>query len=421
MTLNQTVLPNGMTVVTDYMESVETVSLGAWVQVGGRFETAEINGVSHMLEHMAFKGTQRRSALDIALEFENVGGQLNAYTSSEVTAYHATILKEDVALAVDIIADILQHSVFDEDELERERMVILQEIGHAQDSPEDQVFEAFQMTAFPDQPVGRPILGPAANVSAMQRTTLVEYMRTHYTAPRVIFAAAGKLDHDALVRSVEEQFGSLTSEGEAAPEPALYQGGAARLERPIEQAHLTLGFEGCSYRDPDRYAMGVASMILGGGMSSRLFQRIRETLGLVYSIYCFTSPYSDTGLFGVYAGTGEDGLAQLVPEICNELLRATDGFEEQELLRAKAQLRSGAVMALESTQTRAERIARDTAIHGHPVAMADVLQEIEALTASDIQAAIRRVLTSKPTVSAVGPVGKLSAFEDIEGSLKPAA
>jgi predicted Zn-dependent peptidase len=420
MTVEITKLANGMTIVTDRLDTVETVSLGVWVQAGSRFETAANNGVSHLLEHMAFKGTARRSARDIAEEIEAVGGHLNAFTSREMTAFHATTLKDNVDVAIDIIGDILQNSVFDQQELEREREVVLQEIGQAFDTPDDIVFDHFQSTAFPEQPLGRPVLGPPEIVASMTRDTLMGYMGTHYTPPRMIFAAAGKLDHDVIVAMVEAQFSRVEAGIVEQPEAALYRGGDIRETRDLEQVHFVLGFESVGFHDPDYYAIAVAASTLAGGMSSRLFQEIREKRGLVYSIYGFNSAYSDGGLFGIYAGTGEDGLAELVPVLCDELIKSTSTIEEKELGRARAQMRTGIVMSLESTAARAEQIARQITVFDRVMPIEELIEKVEALSCADIERAISRLLSSDPTVAAIGPVSRLPSYDDIASRLKAA-
>lgn len=420
MTVEITKLANGMTIVTDRLDTVETVSLGVWVQAGSRFETAANNGVSHLLEHMAFKGTARRSARDIAEEIEAVGGHLNAFTSREITAFHATTLKDNVDVAIDIIGDILQNSVFDQQELEREREVVLQEIGQAFDTPDDIVFDHFQSTAFPEQPLGRPVLGPPEIVASMTRDTLMGYMGTHYTPPRMIFAAAGKLDHDVIVAMVEAQFSRVEAGIVEQPAAALYRGGDIRETRDLEQVHFVLGFESAGFHDPDYYAIAVAASTLAGGMSSRLFQEIREKRGLVYSIYGFNSAYSDGGLFGIYAGTGEEGLAELVPVLCDELLKSTSTIEEKELGRARAQMRTGIVMSLESTAARAEQIARQITVFDRVMPIEELIEKVEALSCADIERAISRLLSSDPTVAAIGPVSRLPSYDDIASRLKAA-
>ena len=369
---------------------------------------------------MAFKGTARRSARDIAEEIEAVGGHLNAFTSREMTAFHATTLKDNVDVAIDIIGDILQNSVFDQQELEREREVVLQEIGQAFDTPDDIVFDHFQSTAFPEQPLGRPVLGPPEIVASMTRDTLMGYMGTHYTPPRMIFAAAGKLDHDVIVAMVEAQFSRVEAGIVEQPAAALYRGGDIRETRDLEQVHFVLGFESVSFHDPDYYAIAVAASTLAGGMSSRLFQEIREKRGLVYSIYGFNSAYSDGGLFGIYAGTGEEGLAELVPVLCDELIKSTSTIEEKELGRARAQMRTGIVMSLESTAARAEQIARQITVFDRVMPIEELIEKVEALSCADIERAISRLLSSDPTVAAIGPVSRLPSYDDIASRLKAA-
>ncbi|MBV8650455.1 MAG: insulinase family protein, partial [Alphaproteobacteria bacterium] len=257
MTVRLTTLPNGFRVVTDRMDAVETVSLGVWVDVGTRHEPASVNGVAHLLEHMAFKGTERRSALAIAEEIEAVGGHLNAYTSREHTAYYAKVLKEDVPLAVDILSDILQHSVFDPTELDRERAVVLQEIGQAIDTPDDIIFDFFQERAFPDQAMGRPVLGRPEIIETIGRDAVANYLRDNYSAPRMVLAAAGNVDHEALVEHARRAFSSLPQRSLAVTERAVYAGGDFREQRDLEQVHVVLGFSGLGYTDPDHYAASV--------------------------------------------------------------------------------------------------------------------------------------------------------------------
>ena len=413
MSLRVTTLENGMRVITDAMEGVETVSLGVWVDVGTRHEPAEINGVAHLLEHMAFKGTERRSALDIASEIEAVGGHLNAYTSREHTAYYAKVLKENTPLAVDILADILQHSVFDQRELERERTVILQEIGQANDTPDDVIFDLFQERAYPDQAMGRPVLGRSEVISRMERDTVAQYLHGHYAAPGMLLAAAGNLDHDVLVAQARSAFAALPRQRVARDEAARYVGGDLREERDLEQVHLVLGFPGFPYGDPDYYAASVVSAALGGGMSSRLFQEIREKRGLVYAIYSFTHTYSDTGLFGVYAGTGEAEVAELMPVLCEEIRRLGGGFEAAELQRARAQLKAGLLMSLESTTARCEQQAGHMLVFGQPLDLQDMVTRIDAVDGAAVGRVARRLLEAPPTLTALGPIGRIESYPRI--------
>jgi predicted Zn-dependent peptidase len=405
MTVQVSTLPSGLRVVTHQMAAVESVSLGMWVHAGTRHERPEINGLSHMLEHMAFKGTKRRSARAIAEEIEDVGGHLNAYTSREFTAYHATVLRGDETLAVDMLADILQNSVFDADELERERAVILQEIGQTNDTPDDVVFDHFQEIAFPDQPVGRSVLGTAEIVSNMPREALQGYMDEHYSASRMVFSAAGNIGHDAMVRLVEDAFDHLPGGGAIhTGEKARYVGGEFRELRDLEQAHLVLGFEGISFTDPDYYPLSVLSVVLGGGMSSRLFQEVREKRGLVYAIYTFAASYSDSGLFGVYAGTGEAEAGEVMGVVCDLLRDLAGTIDSGELKRARAQIRAGVLMSLESTASRCEQLARQLLVLGREIPVTEIADRIEAVDNDALDRIARRVFSGPATFTALGPV-----------------
>ncbi|MCY4502582.1 MAG: pitrilysin family protein, partial [Alphaproteobacteria bacterium] len=359
MSVTVSTLPNGLRVATDTMTTVETVSLGMWVGVGTRHEREAENGVSHLLEHMAFKGTERRTAGDIAREIEAVGGFLNAYTAREVTAYYAKVLKEDAALAVDILADILTGSVFDAAELERERTVILQEIGQAQDFPEDVAFDLFQETAYPAQAMGRSILGRPEVVRSLPREAVAGWMGERYRAPAMVLAAAGHIEHEELLGLAERYFADLPTAPAPVPEAALYAGGDVRERRDIEQSHLVLGFEGPSFREAGFYPAQVFSTLYGGGMSSRLFQEVREKRGLVYSIYSFASSAADTGIVGVYAGTASESVDEVLAIVRGELEDlAGGGPDEDELACARAQLRASLLMARESTSSRCEQLAQ---------------------------------------------------------------
>lgn len=418
MTVSECVLDGGVRVVSDRMEQVESVSIGIWVNAGARNEEASNNGVSHLLEHMAFKGTEGRSSLEIATEIENVGGHLNAYTSRETTVYYATVLKEDIDLALDIISDIVLNSTFDEDELDRERGVVLQEIGQANDTPDDIVFDLFQETAYPDQPLGRPILGTAEIVGAMPRQTLVDYIGAQYGGDRMVLAAAGNLDPDDLVKRAEKAFADVNASHAPPPAAGCYRGGDLRDTRDLEQAHLVMGFEGIGFTDDDYYPLAVLSTALGGGMSSRLFQEIRENRGLVYSIYTFSSAFTDGGIFGLYAGTGEEQLAELVDAVSDELRRvADDPMEDEELARSRAQIKAGVLMSLESTSSRAERLARHLTIYDRVIPVSEMAERIDAVSAEDIRRVARRLLSSAPTVTAMGPVGGLVDYETVKARL----
>ena len=409
MSVQITTLDNGLRVITERMDRVETVSVGAWVGVGARHEPEAVNGVSHLLEHMVFKGTKKRSARAIAEEIEAVGGHMNAYTAREHTAYYAKMLKEDLGLAMDVISDLVQHATLDADELERERHVVIQEIHQLHDTPDDIVFENFQAVAFPDQALGRSVLGSEALIEAMSRDAVLDYMTTHYAAPVSVVSAAGALDHGRVVDMVRETFKDLPAGAPAAREAARYGGGDVRVDRDLEQVHITLGFEGLAYDDDDYYAASVLSALLGGGMSSRLFQEIREKRGLVYSIYSYQSAYADGGLFGVYAGTGSDEVTELMPLIADELNKVRMSVDEDEVARARAQLKASILMSLESTSSRCEQLARQMLIYGRPVPAEEIVAKVDAVTAGDVVRVAERLFRTKPTLSAIGPLANLEA------------
>ena len=413
-----TQLPNGLRIVTDAMRTVETVTFGAWVGIGTRHEAENVSGVSHFLEHMAFKGTRRRSARAIAEEIESVGGHMNAHTTREYTAFHAKVLREDLALAVDMIADIIQHSIFDPSELERERSVILQEIGQANDTPDDVIFEYFQETAYPGQALGRSILGAPNRIRTLPRETILGYMRAHYGPAQTVIAAAGRVDHDWLVALVDKTFGELPGTETAKAEPARYRGGDFRRARDFEQAHILLGFDGIGALDDDFFAANVFSTLFGGGMSSRLFQEVREGRGLAYDVYSFLSCYADGGLFGIYAGTSADDADKAVELIAAETLRVAEDLGEGEIARARAQLKASILMTLESTSARCEQAARQIMLFGRPIGPDEIVAKIEAADKETIRRVARRLTSSAPTVALVGPIAGVREYSKIAERLK---
>ncbi|NKB48177.1 MAG: insulinase family protein [Alphaproteobacteria bacterium] len=406
-------LANGLRVVTDRMPTVESVSLGVWVRAGTRYELPQVNGVAHLLEHMIFKGTQRRSAREIAEEVEAVGGSINAYTSRETTAYYAKVLKDDAPLAIDVLADIVQHSVVDDGELGRERSVVLQEIGQAHDTPDDVVFDHFQSTAFPDQALGRPVLGKSDIVANLSRDSIVGFRDEHYRTSRMVVAAAGNIEHAQLVSQAEQVFGELRNGDEVVPEEAAYNSGEYREARDLEQIHLVVGFRGAPIGTPEFYTMSVMSNLFGGGMSSRLFQEIREERGLVYSIDTFMSAFADTGLFGIYAGTGTEQIGELIPVLCDQITGLADSLRDEEVSRARAQLKSSLLMALESTGARCEQIAQHLLIFGRVMPIEEIVAKIEAIDAAQIGALARQIFSKPPVLAAVGPLDNLEPFDAI--------
>ena len=418
-------LSNGLTVATETLPHIESVALGIWVKSGSRNESDEEHGIAHLLEHMAFKGTDRRSAWQIASEIENVGGEINAATSVETTSFYARVLSEDVPLAVDILADILTESKFDANELEREQHVILQEIGAAHDTPDDIVFDRFTETAFRHQTIGRSILGTPETVKSFNSQQLHSFMERHYGAERMVAVAAGDIKHDDFVREVEAKLGKFRTRATGAPpQYAHYVGGDFREARDLMDAQIILGFEGRAYHVRDFYASQVLSMILGGGMSSRLFQEVREKRGLCYSVYAFHWGFSDTGIFGVHAATGQGDISQLVPVVVSELQRAGEDITVEELNRARAQYRAGLVMSAESAASRASQIARQILLFGRPIPKEELVERLSALTTERLTDLSSRLFSSKPTVTAVGPVGTLASYEAIRDALphqRPAA
>jgi predicted Zn-dependent peptidase len=407
MTIEMTTLPSGLRVVTCNMPHLETASLGVWINAGARSELASEHGLAHLLEHMAFKGTKTRSAQQIAEEIEAVGGAVNAMTSFETTDYFARVLKEHVPLALEILADILQNPVFAPEDMVREKKVILQEIASVQDAPDDLVFELAQEAAYPDQALGRSILGTPDSVRALARDDLAAYRSAAYSAPRMVLGAAGAVDHDQIVREAEKRFTDIQSVAERPLERARFVGGHKSLKRKFEQSHIIIGFEAPSFRDDAYFTSLIYSVLLGGGMSSRLFQEAREKRGLCYDIHAFGWGFSDTGLFGVHAATGDTGVSELVEVIMTELRAvALDGPNEAELGRAKAQLKASLLMSLESSEARAAQVARDTLVFGRQLTTAELIARIESVTAADVGAlAAGFAVVKEPVTASVGPEG----------------
>ena len=407
-------LANGFRIVTEKMPGLRSASIGIWVTAGGRNERIEQNGIAHFLEHMAFKGTKTRSSLQIAEEIEDVGGYINAYTSREVTAYYARVLGGDVPLALDVISDILLNPVFDEDEIEVERGVILQEIGQALDTPDDVIFDWLQDEAYPDQPIGRTILGPEERVRSFSREDLRRFVHEHYGPSQMILSAAGDVDHDAIVRAAEELFGGLESRVASVPTKALFQGGVRREIKSLEQAHFALAFEGPSYCDNAIYTAQIYSVALGGGMSSRLFQEVREKRGLCYTIFAQTGAHSDTGMMTIYAGTSGEQLPELASITMQELARAADDMNETEVARARAQMKAGMLMGLESPSSRAERLARLMQIWNRIPPLEETVAQIDAVTMQGVRDFAASLADEAPAALALyGPVERAPDLADL--------
>jgi predicted Zn-dependent peptidase len=418
MSVEITSLPSGLVVVTDEMAQLETASLGVWVGAGSRDERPDEHGISHLLEHMAFKGTSRRSARQIAEEIEAVGGDLNAATSIETTAYYARVLRADVPLALDVLSDILTDPSFDADELRREQNVIVQEIGAAEDTPDDLIWDKLQEVAFAGQPIGRSILGTPATVRSFDRTRLAGYLTRNYRGPDIVIAAAGAVDHKAVVSQVERCFARFAGPAAPAPEPARFIGGSHIEARELEQVHIALAMQGLPQRDPNLYSLQVFTNVLGGGMSSRLFQEVREQRGLCYTIYTFHSPYSDNGVFGLYAGTDAADVDELMRVVVDEITAAAEHVNEAEIGRAKAQMKAGLLMALESSSARAEQLARQIINWGRPIPLDEIVAKVEAVTVESARAAGRALITrGRPAVAALGPGPGLECAATIANTL----
>ncbi|MGZ9811347.1 M16 family metallopeptidase [Pseudoroseicyclus sp. H15] len=418
MTVQVHTLSNGLRIATELMPSMRSAAIGIWVQAGGRHEREEQNGVAHFLEHMAFKGTETRSALQIAEAIEDVGGYINAYTGREMTAYYARVLEADVPLAMGVIADILLRPKFDDAEVETERHVILQEIGQALDTPDDIIFDWLQETAYPGQAIGRSILGPAERVAGFTKADLKQFVAERYRPGEMMLCAAGAVDHDEIVKEAERLFGHLpASEAQEAASPASFITGERRELKKLEQVHFTLGIEGPHYRDDRVFAAQVYSMALGGGMSSRLFQKVREEKGLCYTIFAQAGAYADTGMLTVYAGTSAEEIGQLAELTIDEIRRSADDMNEAELNRAKAQILAGMMMGLESPSNRAERLARMLQIWGRIPTLEESEERISSVTMADISAHAGALGEANMAMALYGPAKRAPEFEALRRRL----
>jgi predicted Zn-dependent peptidase len=418
MSVEVTRLPSGLTVVTDSMPHLQTASLGVWVGSGSRDEEPNEHGISHLLEHMAFKGTKRRSARQIAEEIEAVGGDLNAATSSETTAYFASVLKADMPLAVDVLSDILANPTFDAAELKREQNVIVQEIGASEDNPDDLVFDYLQSTAFPNQPIGRPILGTRETVCSFKGENLRAYLARNYRAPDMVVAATGAIEHGSVIAEVERRFSQFNGPAAPQPQPASFGGGAKLEPRDLEQVHIALALEGLAQRHADYFSLQVFTIILGGGMSSRLFQEVREKRGLCYTISAFHAPYQDTGMFGIYAGTDASDVKELMKVAVGEIAAAAGGITEAEVNRAKAQIKVSLLMALESSGARARQLASQILTYGRPLPIEELIARIDSVTVASTRAAGAALMArARPAVAALGPSEGLEGAATIVESL----
>ena len=411
-------LANGLRVASLPMPGVETAAVALWVDVGARHELAEQNGLAHFVEHMMFKGTERRTAVQIAEEFDAVGGQLNAYTSREHTVYHAKVLKEHLEVAMDIIADIVFNATIEPSELERERGVVLQELAQAEDDPDDLVFEFAQGKSFPGHPLGRPILGTPELVKQFTREDMQNYLRHHYFPENMVLAVAGNIRHADVMALAEVHFKGKDNRGSSAHLAAEYKGGSAIIERDLEQLHLLLSFKSVSFHHPDYYALQMLSTILGGGMSSRLFQEVREKRGLCYAIQPYISYYADTGLFSIYAGTAADKGEELLRVVAEQMRDLTENVTEAEMQRARAQLKASLFMEKESAAAQAEELGRQIMCYNRPIPTQEMVEAIEKVTIADIRRLTAELLASEPTLAAIGNIEHMPDFETVQKQLR---
>lgn len=408
MTYQINLLPNGLRIAVDEMKDVETVSIGVFVKTGSRNEIIKNNGISHFLEHMAFKGTTNRSAKKIAEDFEDIGGRINAYTSREKTVYYAKVLKQHAKFAVEFLADILQNSTFDEVELEKERGVILQEIAMTNDTPDDIVFDYFQEAAYPNQAIGRSILGPDKNIKKFTKNNFVEYIESQYNYSNIVISAAGNIKSQDLVDWSEKYFSKLGVGNVKPSQAAEYKGGVFTKNKKLEQVNIVYGFPSISYIDDEYYTSQLLATILGGGMSSRLFQEIRENRGLAYSIYAFNQSYQDCGTFGIYAATSKDKTKELLDATKKEIDSICQKTTQEELERAKTQFKASLLMAKESTSSRMQRLGSDLLLIDRVVDDVEFMEKITKITSSDISAFAKKIFNgNNPTLAAIGEVKDL--------------
>lgn len=412
-TVRRTVLPGGLRVVTETLPTVRSATFGIWVGVGSRDETPVLNGATHYLEHLLFKGTARRDALEISAALDAVGGEMNAFTAKENTCYYARVLDTDLPLAIDVVCDMLTGSLIRPEDVESERGVILEEMAMAEDDPGDVVHDLFAKVIFGTAPLGRPILGTQETVSALTREQIAGFYRRRYKPENLVVAAAGNLDHAKVVKLVEQAFAPVLAKSEGHPAEARRgvkavrtAGRTAVLNRPTEQAHLVLGVPGIPRHDERRWALGVLNAALGGGMSSRLFQEVREKRGLAYSVYSYSSSYADTGLFGIYAGCQPKRVEEVL-KICREELAkvVADGITEEELSRAIGQISGSTVLGMEDTGSLMNRIGKAELSYGHHLSVDEMLTKMAEVTLDDVRAVARDVLGAhKPSLALIGPI-----------------
>ena len=403
MSVEFKILDNGMTIINDEMD-VESASIGVWIGAGSSNEKKDECGIAHMLEHMAFKGTKNRNAEKIAREIEDVGGDINAYTSKEITAYYLKVLRENAELGVEILSDIIKNSTFPKEEIERERGVIISEIGQSYDAPDDRVFENFTKTAYKNQPMGRPILGTKETVSGFQKSNLKLFLNSNYTPENMVVSMSGNLNKDKFFKIVEEKFSDIKNDNKPEKVNSEWTAGFIAEDRDLEQTQLVFGVEGLKNIDINRFSLRALSIILGGGMSSRLFQEIREKKGLCYSIFSFTQMQNSSGVFGFYAGTSPKDVDYLLESSLTELKKIKNFISTEELNKAKAQMKSGFIMGHESNSSRSEYFAKNMINFGKIIGTDEIIESIEKISINSIYDLCDKLLTSaNPVLSVIGP------------------
>ncbi len=405
-TYRKTTLDNGLRIVTEEMPYLQSVSLGIWVRSGSRFERPAVNGICHFIEHMLFKGTERRSAFTIAKEIDSVGGVLNAFTSKEMTSFYCRILSENLELAIDLLSDIFLNSSFPEEEIEREKQVICQEIHQMEDNPEDLVHEILGARFWQDDPLGQPILGTIPNVAKLDRDTIVGFKHSYYTPEETVVCAAGNIEHDRFVDSIEKKMGSFARASAQTRLTAPKSDSSANVvERDLEQVHVCVAAEAPSAVDESRHAAYILNTILGGGMSSKLFQEIREKRGLAYSVYSFLSSVSDTGIFGIYAGCDPERLEELLQTMGKETLELSRRVTDEDIVTAKSQIKGNIILAMESTDSRMNRLAKGEFYFGRYIPLDEIIGSMEKVTATELQATAEQIINpERLTIVALGPV-----------------
>jgi predicted Zn-dependent peptidase len=420
--VSRTVLPGGLRVVTEVLPAVRSVALGIWVGVGSRDEDVAHAGATHYLEHLLFKGTRRRTALEISAEMDAVGGEMNAFTAKEYTCYYARVLDADLPLAVDVLSDMVTSSLITPKDVDAERNVVLEEIAMNEDDPSDTVHEAFTAKLFGDTPLGRPILGTVDSINAITRDQIFEHYQARYTPEHLVVAAAGNLDHETVVRLVAQAFGPVLDRAAEPAPPRLNAGrgdfgaragvGTTLVSRGIEQANLVLGCEALARTDDRRFALGVLNAAFGGGMSSRLFQEVREKRGLAYSVYSFSAQHADTGMWGIYVGCLPAKADEVLAICAEEVARVIDGgLTDAELARGKGQLRGSIVLGLEDPSSRMSRLGKAELVYPRLEPVNEVLAAIDAVTHDDVRAIAAEVLTRPKALAVVGPFDDASAFQ----------